>query len=30
MDGGTQGAVRNGTEWNGGADPRRDGVALAV
>jgi gamma-glutamyltranspeptidase/glutathione hydrolase len=30
MDGGTQGAVRNGTVWNGGADPRRDGVALAV
>jgi gamma-glutamyltranspeptidase/glutathione hydrolase len=30
MDGGTQGAVRNGTAWNGGADPRRDGVAMAV
>jgi gamma-glutamyltranspeptidase/glutathione hydrolase len=30
MDGGTQGAIRNGGAWNGGAAPRRDGVALGV
>ena len=30
MDGGTQAAVRNGEVWNGGADPRRDGIALGV
>ncbi len=30
MDGGTQACVRNGDLWNGGADPRRDGLALGV
>jgi gamma-glutamyltranspeptidase/glutathione hydrolase len=30
MDGGTQAAVRQGSMWSGGGDPRRDGCALGV